>query len=161
MGEMISIVIPTKNNGDVLEQCLGSIGSRIVLVIWTRVFSGDLDWATRTESAMYVQRVLTELKYPLEVLKEMMGGELLKQSPFYKETLEEGLLKGEEKGIALCREEGILPILATRFGSVSDQSSRRMHTIRERNAALRGDLIKLAATVKDIGEFERQLDEMR
>ena len=62
MGEMISIVIPTKNNGDVLEQCVGSIGSRIVLVIWTRVFSGDLDWATRTERAMYVQQVLHDFR---------------------------------------------------------------------------------------------------
>jgi glycosyltransferase involved in cell wall biosynthesis len=26
MGEMISIVIPTKNNGDILEKCLSSIG---------------------------------------------------------------------------------------------------------------------------------------
>jgi len=86
---------------------------------------------------------------------------LMKQSTFYKETLEEGLLKGEEKGVAIGREEGILSTLAARFGSVSDQLSRRIHTIRERNASLLGDLIKLAATVKDIGEFERKLDEMR
>ena len=25
MGEMVSIVIPTKNNGDILERCLDSI----------------------------------------------------------------------------------------------------------------------------------------
>ncbi len=105
--------------------------------------------------------VLAELKYPPEVAKEMIGDELLKRSTFYKETLEEGLLKGEEKGVAIGREEGILSTLAARFGSVSDQLSRRIRTIRERNASLLGDLIKLAATVKDIGEFERKLDEMR
>ena len=99
----------------------------------------------------------------------MIGDELLKRSTFYKETLEEGLSKGiekgmekgVEKGVAIGREEGILSTLAARFGAVSDQLSRRIHTIRERNASLLGDLIKLAATVKDIGEFERKLDEMR
>ena len=48
-------------------------------------------------------RILAELKYPPEVVKEMIGDELLKQSTFYKETLEEGLSKGMEKGVAIGR----------------------------------------------------------
>ena len=101
-------------------------------------------------------RVLAELKYPPEVVKEMIGDELLKQSTFYKETLEEGL----SKGVAIGREEGILSTLAARFGAVPDRSSRRIHRIRERNSSLLDDLLKLAVTTKDIGEFERKLGEM-
>ncbi|MEA1869722.1 MAG: hypothetical protein U9N09_06230, partial [Euryarchaeota archaeon] len=97
-----------------------------------------------------------ELKYPKEVVKAMSLGDLdklVKQSTFYKDTF--GM--GREEG----REEDIRSVLATRFGSVSDRLSRCIHTIREKNASLLGDLIKLAVTVKDLGEFERRLDELR
>ena len=49
MGEMISIVIPTKNNGDVLEQCLGSIGGLdypedvVEVLIVDGYFTDDMD----------------------------------------------------------------------------------------------------------------------
>ena len=104
-------------------------------------------------------QIFAELKYPKEVVKAMSLDDLeklMKQSTFYKETIG----KGREEGRGEGREEDIRSVLAARFGSVSDQVSRRIHTIRERNASLLGDLIKLAATVKDIGEFERRLDEM-
>ncbi|MEA1864857.1 MAG: hypothetical protein U9N46_06630 [Euryarchaeota archaeon] len=78
---------------------------------------------------------------------------LMKESRFYKETFG----KCREEGIEEGREEDIRSVLTTRFGSVSDRLSQQIHTIRERNATLLDDLIKLAATAKDIGEFGRKL----
>jgi hypothetical protein len=104
-------------------------------------------------------RVLAELKYPPEVVKEMIGDELLKQSTFYKETLEEGVSIGREEGVAIGREKDILFVLATRFNQVPDRLSQRIRNLRERGS-LFDDLIKLAVTAKDLGEFERKLGKM-
>ena len=57
-------------------------------------------------------------------------------------------------------EKTIIAVLVVRFGSVSDQLSDHIHSLRERNSALLDELIKLAATVKDLSEFERKLDKM-
>jgi len=78
--------------------------------------------------------------------------ELAMQSTFYNETY--------AAGITIGREESIFSALTARFGSVSARISGRIHSIRERNAHLLDDLLKLAATAKDIGEFERKLDEL-
>ena len=82
----------------------------------------------------------------------MIEDKLLKQSPLYNDLMEEGIEKGAEKSI--------VTVLSARFGSVSAQMSERIHSLRERNSALLDDLIKLAATVKDLSEFERKLDKM-
>jgi predicted transposase YdaD len=82
----------------------------------------------------------------------MIKDKLLKQSTFYKETRDEGMSAG--------RESGVRSVLAARFGSVSDRLSGRIHSIMERNGSLFEDIIKLAATAKDMGEFERKLDRM-
>ena len=89
----------------------------------------------------------------------MIGDELLKQSTFYKETLEEGVAIGREEGVAIGREKDILFVLATRFNQVPDRLSRRIRNLRERGS-LFDDLIKLAVTAKDLGEFERKLGKM-
>lgn len=65
-----------------------------------------------------------------------------------------------EEGIVMGRAESILSILTELFESVSDQLSLRIRIIRVRNSAVLDDLVKLAATAEDIGEFERKLDEM-
>ena len=86
----------------------------------------------------------------------MIKDKLLKQSTFYKETRDEGMSVGITRG----RESGVRSVLAARFGSVSDRLSGRIHSIMERNGSLFDDIIKLAATAKDMGEFERKLDRM-
>jgi predicted transposase YdaD len=93
--------------------------------------------------------IFARLKYSKEVVKNMIQDKLLKQSPFYMDVLEESV------------ESSIGTVLAARFGSVSDRLSGRIHNLRERNAKVLNELMKLAATVKDIGEFERKLDKMR
>ena len=65
-----------------------------------------------------------------------------------------------EKGRGEGAENTIITALAARFGSVSDQLSERIHSFRERNSALLDELIKLAVTAQDIGDFERKLDKM-
>ena len=119
----------------------------------------NLDYAIKhnlSDRECYIcARVLAELKYPPEVVKEMIGDELLKQSTFYKETLE----KGVAEGIAIGREKDILFVLATRFNQVPDRLSQRIRNLRERGS-LFDDLIKLAVTAKDLGEFERKLGKM-
>jgi predicted transposase YdaD len=94
----------------------------------------------------------------------MIKDKLLKQSTFYKETRDEGITRGREEGmsagITRGRESGVRSVLAARFGSVSDRLSGRIHLIMERNGSLFDDIIKLAATAKDMGEFERKLDRM-
>jgi len=90
----------------------------------------------------------------------MIKDKLLKQSTFYKETLDEGMSVGREEGMSVGRESGVRSVLAARFGLVSDRLSGRIHSIMERNGSLFDDLIKLAATAKDMGEFERKLDRM-
>ena len=97
-------------------------------------------------------RIFAELKYPDKVVKTVIKDKLLKQSTFYKETLDEGMSVG--------RESGVRSVLAARFGLVSDRLSGRIHSIMERNGSLFDDLIKLAATAKDMSEFERKLDRM-
>ena len=79
--------------------------------------------------------------------------ELAMQSTFYNKTYATGESIGEG--------ESIFSILATRFGSVPDRISMRIYTIREENASLLDDLLKLAVTAEDIGEFEGKLGEMR
>ena len=108
------------------------------------------------------------LIHPKEVVNNMLKDKLLEETPFYQDVLEEGREEGREegmeKGMEKGREEGmektIIAALAARFGSVSDRLSERVHNIRERNRSLFDELIKLAVTAKDIGEFERKLDKM-
>ncbi len=105
-------------------------------------------------------RIFAELKYPEEVVKAMSLDDLeklMKESRFYKDTFGEGM----DKGITIGREESILSALAARFGTVPDQLSRRIHTLRERNGSLFDEMIKLVVTAKDISEFEKRLDELR
>ncbi|MEA3324689.1 MAG: hypothetical protein U9Q37_06060 [Euryarchaeota archaeon] len=52
---------------------------------------------------------------------------LLKQSTFHKETRDEGMSAGLTRG----RESGVHPVLAARFGSVSDRLSGQIHAIME------------------------------
>jgi len=85
-----------------------------------------------------------------------MMDNVLEQTPLYQDVLEKGMEKGMEKGV----ESGIITVLAARFGSVSDRLSERVHNLRERNVNVLTELMKLAATVKDLGEFERKLDRM-
>jgi len=98
------------------------------------------------------------------VVKTMIKDKLLKQSTFYKETRDEGMsvgiTRGREEGMFVGRESGVRSVLAARFGSVSDRLSGRIHSIMERNGSHFDDIIKLAATAKDMGEFERKLDRM-
>jgi len=100
------------------------------------------------------------LIHPKEVVKNMIEDKLLEQTPFYKDVLEEGREKGREEGKEEGMEKTIIAALAARFGSVSERLSERVHNIRERNRALFDELIKLAVTAKDLGEFERKLDRM-
>ena len=105
-------------------------------------------------------RIFAELKYPEEVVKAMSLDDLeklMKESRFYKDTFGAGM----DKGITIGREESILSALAARFGTVPDQLSRRIHTLRERNGSLFDEMIKLVVTAKDISEFEKRLDELR
>ena len=88
------------------------------------------------------------LIHPEEVVNNMLNDKLLEETPFYQGVLEEGM------------EKTIIAALAARFGSVSDRLSERVHNIRERNRSLFDELIKLAVTAKDLGEFERKLDKM-
>ena len=116
----------------------------------------NLDYAIKhnyLDSECYVcARILAELKYPPEVVKKMIGDDFIKQSTVYKEALEEGVAAG--------REMDILSVLATRFNQVPDRLSQRIRNIRERNGSLFDDLIKLAVTAKDLGDFERKLGKM-
>jgi predicted transposase YdaD len=109
-------------------------------------------------------RIFAGMKFPDEVVKAMIKDDWLKQSVFYKETFEEGastgMDRGRNEGIILGEEKGILSVLVARFGSVPDRISRRVHTIRERNAGLLDDLIALAATARDMSEFEKKLERM-
>ena len=105
-------------------------------------------------------RILAELKYSPEVVKEMIGDDFIKQSTVYKEALHEGEAIGREEGVSMGREKDILSVLAIRFNQVPDRLSRRIHNLRERNGSLFDNLIKLAVTAKDIGDFERKLGKM-
>ena len=126
-----------------LARCLQEVESAV------RDKNMDVDSYTCTQ-------IFAELKYPDEVVKAMMTDELLKKSTFYREARDEGIAVGMEKG----RESGIRSVLSVRFGSVSARLSERIHSIMERNSSLFDDLIKLATTAKDVGEFERKLDQM-
>ena len=144
----------------------------------------NLDYAIKhnyLDRECYVcARILAELKYSSERVKEMIGDDFIKQSTVYKEALHEGVSIGRKEGVSIGREEGeamglsigrkegvsigrekdILSVLATRFNQVPDQLSRRIHNLRERNGSMFDDLIKLAVTAKDIGDFERKLGKM-
>ena len=85
-------------------------------------------------------------------MKNMIEDKLLKQSPFYEDLIEEGTENGAEKSITT--------VLSARFGSVSARMSERIHSLRERNSALLDELVRIAATAKDLGEFERKLDKL-
>ena len=128
----------------------------------------NLDYAIKhnyLDRECYVcARILAELKYSSEKVKEMIGDDFIKQSTVYKEALHEGEAmgrkEGEAIGISMGREKDILSVLATRFNQVPDRLSQRVHNLRERNGSLFDDLIKLAVTAKDIGDFERKLGKM-
>jgi len=107
-------------------------------------------------SSYMCMATFARLKYSKEVVKNMIEDKLLKQSPFYEDMMEEGRVEGRGEGA----EKSIITVLSARFGSVSARMSERIHSLRERNSALLDELIKLAATVKDLGEFERKLDKM-
>ncbi|MEA1870018.1 MAG: hypothetical protein U9N09_07755 [Euryarchaeota archaeon] len=91
-------------------------------------------------------RVIAELKYPKEVIEDMLD-DMLEKSEIYRELIE----KGEKKGM----EESIISVLITRFGEIPDKVSQRIYSIR--NSSVLPDLLKLAVTSRDIDEFERRL----
>ncbi len=90
----------------------------------------------------------------------MIEDKLLKQSPFYEDLMEEGRVEGRVEGRGEGVEETVITALTARFGSVSDQLSKRIHSLRERNSALLNELIKLVVTAKDLSDFERKLDKI-
>lgn len=108
-----------------------------------------------SSSSYMCMATLASLIHPKEAVKNMMD-DVLEQTPFYLDVLEKGREEGVEKGV----EHSILTVLAARFGSVSTRLSERVHSLRERNVNVLNELMKLAATVKDIGEFERKMDGM-
>jgi len=103
-------------------------------------------------SSYMCMATFARLKYSKEVVKNMIEDKLLKQSPFYEDLIED--VGGDRV------EKSVITVLSARFGSVSARMSERIHSLRERNSALLDDLIRIAATAKDIGEFERKLDKM-
>jgi predicted transposase YdaD len=115
-----------------------------------------LIWAVEhnliSASSYMCMATFARLKYSKEVVKNMIEDKLLKQSPFYEDMMEEGRGEGAE--------ETIITALTARFGSVSDQLSKRIHSLRERNSALLNELIKLVVTAKDLSDFEQKLDKM-
>jgi predicted transposase YdaD len=74
--------------------------------------------------------------------------------------MEEGRVEGRVEGRGEGVEETVITALTARFGSISDQLSERIHSLRERNSALLNELIKLVVTAKDLSDFERKLDKM-
>jgi len=86
----------------------------------------------------------------------MVEDKLLEQSSLYVDLMEEGVVRGGGEGA----EKSIIAVFSVCFGLVLARMSERIHNFRERNSARLGELIKFAATVKDIGEFERKLDRM-
>jgi len=115
-----------------------------------------LIWAVEhnliSASSYMCMATFARLKYSKEVVKNMIEDKLLKQSPFYEDMMEEGRGEGAE--------ETVITALTARFGSVSDQLSERIHSLRERNSALLNELIKLVVTAKDLSDFERKLDKI-
>ncbi len=107
-------------------------------------------------SSYMCMATFARLKYSKEVVKNMIEDKLLKQSPLYEDLMEEGRVEGRGEGV----EETVITALTARFGSVSDQLSGRIHSLRERNSALLNELIKLVVTAKDLSDFERKLDKM-
>ncbi len=112
-----------------------------------------------SSSSYMCMATLASLIHPKEVVKNMMDN-VLEQTPLYQDVLEKGKEEGMEKGMEKGVESSIITVLAARFGSVSDRLSERVHNLRERNVNVLTELMKLAATVKDLGEFERKLDRM-
>jgi len=104
-------------------------------------------------SSYMCMATFARLKYSKEVVKNMIEDKLLKQSPFYEDLIED--VGGDRV------EKSIITVLSARFGSVSARMSERIHSLRERNSTLLDELVRIAATVKDLGEFERKLDKMR
>ena len=103
-------------------------------------------------------RVIAELKYPREVIEDMLD-DILEKSEIYHELIEKGEKKGMEKGMVEGMEKGraedIVSVLSTRFGDIPSKVSQRIYSIR--NSSVLRDLLKLAVTSRDIDEFERRL----
>lgn len=95
--------------------------------------------------------LFAELKYPEEVIKNMLTDDILERSTIYRELIEKGIEEGIEEG----REEGIVSVLITRFGDIPDKLSQRIYSIR--NSSVLKDLLRLAVTSRDVDEFERKL----
>jgi len=115
-----------------------------------------LIWAVENNlisaSSYMCMATFARLKYSKEVVKNMIEDKLLKQSPFYEDLIED--VGGDRV------EKSIITVLSARFGSVSARMSERIHSLRERNSALLDELVRIAATAKDLGDFERKLDKM-
>jgi len=79
-----------------------------------------------------------------KLLKSIVKEELMIESAIYKEVLAKG------------REESILDVLTARFESIPDGVQQKVHSIKD-NAVLK-KLIKIAATAKDLSEFEKHLN---
>lgn len=88
-------------------------------------------------------RVFAELKYPEEMIKNMLTDDILERSAIYRELIEKGI------------EESIVSVLITRFGDIPDELSQRIYSIR--NSSVLKDLLRLAVTSRDVDEFERKL----
>jgi len=75
-----------------------------------------------------------------------------------EEGIEEGMEKGMEKGLVEARREDILELLRLRFGDVSDEMRGKIITLED--VAKLNEVFKLAATAKDMEEFERKVKEV-
>ena len=108
-------------------------------------------------SAGYVAlRVLSELVYPGALVRRILQRrEIMLESPFYREILEEGMEKGMEKGMEERLREDVLEVLEVRFGGVPPDVEEQVRRLRGRKA-LEGWL-RRAVVVESLQAFEEEL----
>lgn len=85
---------------------------------------------------------------------------VLRESPWYQEILEEGLKQGLEQGILQGRREDILHLLRTRFylrAEVETELTDRLAQIA--SAAVLQTLLIAAAQAESLASFIKRLDQ--
>jgi predicted transposase/invertase (TIGR01784 family) len=93
-----------------------------------------------------------------EMIKTILRSDIMKESAFYQEILQEGRQEGRQKGLQEGRQEGrqegevalLMRLLVKRFGNVSESIESRLIQASIADLELWGDRILDAKTLTDI-----------
>ena len=132
-----------------------------------RLVLEEIEGRERRADAYVALQVLSGIAHPEKLIRGILRRrEIMLESPFYREILEEGEARGLEKGKAIGLElgeenrlrEDVLEVLEVRFGLVPPDVEESVRSLRGRK--LLEGLLRRAIVIESLEAFREQVSEI-